>query len=204
MIVIVNYGSGNIRAITNIYGRLNVPFRIAHQPGDLAGAEKILLPGVGAFDQAMGQLENAGFRPVLDDLVTKQGLPVLGICVGMQILAESSEEGVRPGLGWIAGRVRRFNGAALPFATQLPHMGWNDVKPVVQDKFFAGLESNARFYFLHSYYFECEQAGSIMATTDYGGDFACAVHDRNIYGVQFHPEKSHRWGVQLLKNFAEL
>lgn len=204
MIAIVNYGSGNIRAITNIYGRLNVPFSVANRPEDLAGAKKILLPGVGAFDQAMGQLEATGFRVVLDDLVLRQQVPVLGICVGMQILARSSEEGIRPGLGWIKGCVKRFNPSILPHATQLPHMGWNDVQPIGQSRLFNMLEKDARFYFLHSYYFECEERNAILATAEYGSNFACAVHADHIYGVQFHPEKSHRWGVQLLKNFSEL
>ncbi|MEO6994138.1 MAG: imidazole glycerol phosphate synthase subunit HisH [Lacunisphaera sp.] len=201
---IVDYGSGNIRAITNVYGRLNIPFRIAHTPADLLGVKKILLPGVGAFDQAMGQLERGGFRPVLDEMVVKQGVPVLGICVGMQIMAHSSDEGKRPGLGWIAGKVRRFDPSRLPQATCLPHMGWNDVKPAGQGGLFAGLETEARFYFLHSYYFDCTQPSTVAATATYGLDFACAVCDKNVYGVQFHPEKSHRWGVQLLTNFAAL
>jgi glutamine amidotransferase len=204
MIAIVNYGSGNIRAIANVYSLLNVPFIIANSVTDLDGAQKIILPGVGAFDQTMGQLENSGFRGVLEERVFRQQTPLLGICVGMQVLASASDEGVKPGLGWIKGRVRLFDVSRLTQATRLPHMGWNDVRPKGAEGLFKGMENEARFYFLHSYYFECADAASELAICDYAGPFACAVGSGNVYGVQFHPEKSHHYGVQLLKNFAEL
>lgn len=204
MIAIVDYGLGNILAFANVYKRLNIPVVVARGEDQLRGASKIVLPGVGAFDHAMQLLERSGMRGALDDLVINQRVPVLGICVGMQIIAGSSEEGELPGLGWIDGRVRKIDPTGLRSATRLPHMGWNDVEPVQSCALFAGLERNARFYFLHSYYFQCHREENVLAVCDYGARFSCAVRAGNVYGVQFHPEKSHGFGVQLLKNFAEL
>lgn len=204
MITIIHYGLGNIQAFANLYKRLNIPVGVARTASELEGATKLILPGVGAFDHAMESLEASGMRVRIDDLVLNQGVPVLGVCVGMQMLAQSSDEGVREGLGWIDGRVRRFDEALLPKPARLPHMGWNDVTPRSNTKLFAGLERDARFYFLHSYYFDCASNDNVLATADYGGAFGCAVNARNIYGVQFHPEKSHDFGVRLLKNFAEV
>lgn len=204
MISIVDYGLGNIRAFSNMYNRLNIEVRAVTRADELRTATKIILPGVGAFDHAMELLQQSGMRETLDELVLRQGVPVMGICVGMQILAEGSDEGQRPGLGWIRGRVRSFKANPLTQGLPLPHMGWNDVKPAAGLKLFGGLESDARFYFLHSYYFECAQPDAIAATASYGIDFSCAVHSGNVHGVQFHPEKSHHFGAQLLKNFAEL
>ena len=133
-----------------------------------------------------------------------RAVPVLGVCVGMQILAASSEEGQLRGLGWIDGDIRKFDVASFRQRTRLPHMGWNDVKPVGPSALFAGLESDARFYFLHSYYFHCARSENVLAQAEYGTTFSCAVQSNHIFGVQFHPEKSHRYGTRLLKNFAEL
>lgn len=204
MITIVNYGSGNIRAITNVYKRLNVAVGIASTPDELRAAEKIVLPGVGAFDQAIKCLNESGMKGILNELVIEKKKPVLGICVGMQILANSSEEGVLDGLGWIAGEVKKFNIANFTQKTHLPHMGWNDVVPVKRSKLFVDLENNPLFYFLHSYYFSCSNEKDVLAVTDYGGNFTSAVNSDNVFGVQFHPEKSHQWGIQLLKSFGEL
>lgn len=204
MIAIVDYGLGNVLAFVNVYKRLNIPVTVAKTAVDLTGASKIILPGVGAFDHAMRRLEQSGMRQAIDQLVMHQGVPVLGICVGMQILANSSDEGTLPGLGWIAGQVRKFDVSTLPHHTHLPHMGWNDVMPVTGGGLFAGLEQDARFYFLHSYYFDCSQPQDTLAFSDYGIQFSSAVNHKNVYGVQFHPEKSHHFGSQLLKNFAEL
>lgn len=203
MIAIVDYGLGNILAFANVYKRLNIPVTVAKTAAELAGADKLILPGVGAFDHAMRLLEEAGMREQLDQMVLRQKVPVLGICVGMQILAEGSDEGSLPGLGWIPGRVRAFS-TALGGAMPLPHMGWNDVRPVGRHALFKGMETDARFYFLHSYYFECARPEHTAAQASYGIDFSCAVQSGNVYGVQFHPEKSHHFGVNLLKNFAEL
>jgi len=204
MITIVNYGLGNIHAIANIYKRLNIPARIATSAEDLTQAEKIVLPGVGAFDWAMTSLDQSGMRECLDDLVLRKGRPVLGICVGMQMMAKRSDEGRLDGLGWIDAHVRRFDEESFTHKTRLPHMGWNDVVPRKDGGLFRGLESGARFYFLHSYYFAPSQEGDVLAITDYNGSYASCVRSGNIFGVQFHPEKSHQWGIQLLNNFAEL
>lgn len=204
MIVIINYGLGNLNAFVNIFKKLDIPVKIATQESDLENATKIVLPGVGAFDHAMAKLNESGMRETLDDLVLNKKLPVIGICVGMQILAKSSDEGVMPGLGYIDGVVRKFDTSNFKQKTRLPHMGWNDIVPKQGHSLFKDLEKVPLYYFLHSYYFECNKSEDAIATADYGTEFVCAVNNENIYGVQFHPEKSHHYGVQLLKNFAEL
>jgi len=203
MITLLNYGLGNIQAFHHIYTRLNLPVQIAATPEDLARAEKIILPGVGSFDWAMTRLNESGLRELLDELVLERHVPVLGICVGMQMMAKGSEEGILPGLGWINAQVKRFDESASVHKTHLPHMGWNDVAPVIDSALFAGMTA-PRFYFLHSYYFLPGHSSQILATTEYGSAFTSAASSGHIYGVQFHPEKSHGWGVQLLKNFAVL
>lgn len=204
MIAIVDYGLGNIRAFTNVYKRLDIPFRIATRPQDLKDAGKIILPGVGSFDEAMNLLQKSGMRETLDECVQEKKIPILGICVGMQILARSSEEGASAGLGWINARVRKFDVSALAHKPGLPHMGWNDVMVPREHPLMKGLPAEPRFYFLHSYYFECGDPGMVVGEARYGSPFACAVSSDNIYGVQFHPEKSHSNGVLLLRNFAEI
>ena len=203
MIAIVDYGLGNILAFSNMYKRLNIDVRVARTAHELADADKIILPGVGAFDHAMELLEASGMKDRLDELVIEQKKPVLGVCVGMQILAKSSDEGERPGLGWIDGRVRAFDTQPATAALPLPHMGWNDVHPTHGEPLFEHMETEARFYFLHSFYFECASPANVAATACYGIDFGCAVRADNVCGVQFHPEKSHHWGARLLHNFAE-
>lgn len=202
MITIVNYGLGNIQAFVDIYKRLNIPATVAATSGELAGAERIILPGVGAFDWAIGRLNASGMRDTLDRLVLEGRRPVLGVCVGMQMMGRRSDEGALPGLGWIAGDVRRFDESAFQHKTHLPHMGWNDVLPRCADSLFRDVKQ-PRFYFLHSYFFAPDREEDVLATSEYNGTFTSAVRSGNIYGTQFHPEKSHHWGVQLLKNFAE-
>jgi len=205
MISIVNYGLGNIQAFANIYNRLHIPVTIANTSGDLAEAEKIILPGVGAFDWAMTCLDASGMREELDSLVLKKKKPILGVCVGMQIMAKQSDEGKLEGLGWIDGEVKKFKETGENTKLQLPHMGWNDVVPITKEKsLFNSMSDHALFYFLHSYHFLPHEAAQAVAMTDYNGPFVSAVCCGNVFGVQFHPEKSHHWGVQLLKNFAEL
>lgn len=203
MIALVNYGLGNIQAFYHIYKHLNLPVMIATTPDELRIADKIILPGVGAFDWAMKKLNDSGLRSVLDELVLGKCVPVLGICVGMQMMAKGSEEGMLPGLNWIDAHIKRLDIAQLQQKTYLPHMGWNQVVPFVESPLFAGLD-DPRFYFLHSYYFAPGQPSQILATTNYGINFASSVGDRHIFGVQFHPEKSHSWGMQLLNNFAQI
>lgn len=204
MITIIDYGLGNVLAFVNVYNRLNIPVAVAKSAKDLVNATRLILPGVGSFDHAMQQLDQSGMRQPVEQLVMQNKMPVLGICVGMQMLAKSSDEGELPGLGWIGGKVKKFDLSAMPRDTNLPHMGWNDVNPVVNGGLFKGMEQDSQFYFLHSFYFECNQQSNVLAVTDYGGNFSCAVRQENVYGVQFHPEKSHHFGSQLLKNFAEV
>ncbi|NBQ67469.1 MAG: imidazole glycerol phosphate synthase subunit HisH [Nitrosomonadaceae bacterium] len=204
MITIVNYGLGNIQAIANIYNRLGVAVRVASTDKELADAQRIILPGVGSFDWAMLLLNQSGMRERLDELVALKGCPVLGICVGMQMMAKCSDEGEAAGLGWIDAEVKKFDETSFTQKTHLPHMGWNDVVPQQSGGLFAGLETDARFYFLHSYYFSPHNSDEVLTITDYNGRYASGVRRGNVYGVQFHPEKSHQWGIQLLKNFSEL
>jgi glutamine amidotransferase len=204
MITIVDYGLGNIQAFLNVYKRLNIAAATARSAADLAGASRVILPGVGAFDDAMERLERSGLRAALDDLVLVKRVPVLGVCVGMQILAQGSDEGRLRGLGWVDGHVKAFESWEPTKRMPVPHMGWNDVSPGAGTRLFEGLESEARFYFLHSFFFECARQEDILAVSQYGADFSSAVHHGNVFGVQFHPEKSHHFGTQLLKNFAEM
>jgi len=204
VITIVNYGLGNTQAFANIFKRLNIPARIAATAEELAESKKIILPGVGAFDWAMTRLNESGMREQLDDLVVRRRCLVLGICVGMQMMAQRSDEGMLEGLGWMDAEVRKFDVTSIAGETHLPHMGWNDVSPRRDGCLFRSMESDARFYFLHSYYFAPRQERDVLAVTDYNGSFASSVRKENIFGVQFHPEKSHQWGIRLLRNFAEL
>jgi glutamine amidotransferase len=204
MITIVDYGVGNILALLNIYKRLNVPVNIAKTVDDLVQASHLILPGVGTFDHAMRALQQSGMREMLDDLVLAKQIPVLGICVGMQLLAARSDEGVMQGLNWIPGSVRLFHQQESSRRLILPHMGWNNIRPIKSSALLDGLEQDPCFYFLHSYYFACENKMHVLAESDYGSLFSCAVSLNNIYGVQFHPEKSHHYGIRLLKNFAEI
>ena len=202
MVTLVDYGLGNIQAFANIYRRLNIAVSIARTAEDLVAAQRIILPGVGSFDWAMDRLEASGMRLCLDDLVLRKKRPVMGICVGMQMIALRSDEGSRAGLGWLDADVKRLPSQATQKPIQLPHMGWNDVE-ATDNSLFSGIVS-PRFYFLHSYYFAPVDLNHVLASVNYHGTFAAAVGRGNIFGVQFHPEKSHHWGAQLLKNFAKI
>jgi glutamine amidotransferase len=204
LITVVDYGLGNVRAFVNVYRRLNIDAKTAATPAELSDATKIILPGVGAFDHAMGRLNSSGMRATLDEMVLEKRVPVLGVCVGMQMLARSSDEGHQPGLAWLPGHVAHIESLNPASTLPTPHMGWNDVRPTSGNRLFADLESEARFYFLHSFCFHCDRSGDTIAVSDYGATFTSAVGAGNIYGVQFHPEKSHHFGTTLLKNFAEL
>ena len=204
MIAIVDYGLGNVGAFANVYKRLNIPCCVAKTPDELGKANKIILPGVGAFDHAMCLLNGSGMREALDEAVQGRNLLVLGVCVGMQMMAHTSEEGQLPGLGWIDGEVRKLEVSRIRIRTRLPHMGWNNVIPIKADKIFEKLGDSPIFYFLHSFGFVFSSEESILAVTEYGDRFPSAVRSRNVYGIQCHPEKSHHNGVQLLANFAAL
>ena len=202
MICVVDYGLGNVQAFINIYRHLDIDVCAATTAEQLRAAERIILPGVGAFDWAMARLNESGMRDVLDSLVVDTGVPVLGICVGMQMMMERSEEGEATGLGWVEGDVRRFTTPPSGPPVPLPHMGWNDVRPVGKPGLFHGCGENMRFYFLHSYFVQPVDRENLRAETEYSGPFAAALGKENILGVQFHPEKSHNWGIELLRTFA--
>lgn len=204
MIAIIDYGSGNIQAIKNIYKRLKVDCKFAAKPEDMEGVEKIILPGVGAFDEAISQLNTSGMREVLDELVLEDKVPVLGVCVGMQIMALNSDEGQLQGLNWFDASVKRFDEEQIKHKPKTPHMGWNSIESTVSHSLLEGIDFEKGFYFLHSYYFQCSNDEDVLASSTYGSSFTCAVHKDNIFGFQFHPEKSHSNGVNLFKNFAEL
>ena len=204
MITIIDYGVGNIFAFQNVYKRLNIPIKIAKASKDLFDAEKLILPGVGSFDYAMKQLNNSGMRVKLDELVIEEKVPIIGICVGMQMMGNRSDEGKFEGLKWIDSEILKFDENLIQQRTKLPHMGWNDVTPINNHPLFRGLEKEAIFYFLHSFYFKCNNPNESIAISDYGISFTSAVNRDNIFGIQFHPEKSHQYGEKLLYNFAKL
>jgi glutamine amidotransferase len=204
MITIIDYGVGNIKAFYNIFSKLSVNVKIAQKPDDLINSTKLILPGVGHFDYAMKRFSDSGMLKVVDEMVMNHNVPILGICVGMQMLAKTSEEGVMPGLGWINATVKKIDTNLLTQTTRLPHMGWNDISVKIKNPLLKNLDLNSRFYFLHSYYFESNLESDSIAFCNYGKEFTCVVNHKNIYGVQFHPEKSHHYGIQLLNNFANI
>jgi glutamine amidotransferase len=204
MITLIDYGVGNIFAFQNVYKRLDIPSKIAKSAADLNDVEKLILPGVGSFDYAMSQLNNSGMREKLDELVLEKKVPIIGICVGMQMMGNRSDEGELDGLKWIDAEILKFDERLIQQRTKLPHMGWNDVSPIEKHPLFTGLEKEAIFYFLHSFYFKCNNSNDIIANSEYGISFSSAVNHNNIYGIQFHPEKSHQYGEKLLHNFAKL
>ena len=204
MIGIINYGVGNIKAFENIYRKLHIPVKILSKTEDFENVERLILPGVGAFDHAMEAFNNSGMREVAEKKVLEENVPVIGICVGMQMLANSSDEGKLPGLGWIPGEVKKFDESKISHTTHLPHMGWNDVKVDLKNVLFKDFPEVPKYYFLHSYYFKCEAPEMTIAMSSYGEEFTCAVNKNNVFGVQFHPEKSHKFGVKLLENYAKI
>jgi imidazole glycerol-phosphate synthase subunit HisH len=206
LIGIINYGSGNILAIQNVFRSANVSVQVIDSASDLDRCDRIVLPGVGAYDATMTELNATGFRDALEHHVMVKRKPCLGVCVGMQILGLASEEGNEKGLGWIAGVVRKLPdlSTAEYLGPHLPHMGWNSVLPAQQSPIFSGVNAEEGFYFLHTYYFESNDPQHVDAWAEYlGFTFPCAVRRKNIFGVQFHPEKSHDNGSLVLRNFAE-
>lgn len=204
MITILDYGSGNINAIKNIYERLNIPFEFATTKEQIMKADHILLPGVGAFDDTISSLQDKGLTKVLNKKVLEEKVPILGICVGMQMLADSSEEGTLNGLGWIHGKVKKFDKNLIPSKPKIPHLGWNSIEITRECPLLKAIDPEFGFYFVHSYYYECADEADVIAKCEYGKVFHAAVNRENIFGVQFHPEKSHDNGIQLLRNFANL
>ncbi len=204
MIGLINYGSGNIQAIATIYKKLNIDYKVITDAGNLGKVDKLILPGVGTFDTTMQQLIDSGFKTELNKLVLKEKVPILGICVGLQVMGYGSDEGYLPGLGWIPGKVKKFDESRIETKPKLPHMGWNVINDKKLHPLFKGIDNDFGFYFVHSYYFECESDDNILTTSNYGIDFTSAIYLDHIIGIQFHPEKSHSNGMLLFKNFAQL
>ena len=201
MITIIDYGMGNLGSIKNMLKKIGAESQITSDREIIDKAKKIILPGVGAFDRAMKNLKELDLIDVLNQKVLTDKVPTLGICLGMQLLANGSEEGNSSGLGWIDGAVLKFD---IDKTLKVPHMGWNRVNPKQENDLFENMYQEPRFYFVHTYYFKCNNIDDILTTTNYGGEFTSSVNKENIYGVQFHPEKSHKFGMKLLENFAKL
>lgn len=202
-IAIVDYGVGNLSSIENMFKRIGIDALITSDPHQIEASEKMVLPGVGAFDSCVEKFDRSGLREVIDDLVNQKQQPILGICVGLQMMTEKSEEGSSTGLGWIKGRTVRFHEEDLPKGYKIPHMGWSDVHLSKPSLLLQNIEE-PRFYFAHSYYVVPEVENDILLFGEYGKRFTAAVQKNNIVGVQFHPEKSHSFGMKFLENFAAL
>jgi glutamine amidotransferase len=204
MIAIIDYGSGNVAAIADIFKRLKLPHVITRNYSELQAADRYILPGVGAFDTTMRSLKDSGLMGLLIDEVHGHGKKVMGICVGMQILGDSSDEGILPGLGWIPGHVRKIDPTSINGLPKLPHMGWNSVRIKSEIPILENVDPDRGFYFLHSYFFDARDAESVCATVKYGRELPCAVASGSVFGFQFHPEKSHSNGVAIFRNFSQI
>lgn len=203
MIVIVDYGIGNLASVFNMFKKIGIKDVVISKDKEvITNATKLLLPGVGAFDAGITNLENSGLITILNKKVLEEKIPILGICLGMQLLSKRSEEGIKQGLGWIDAETIKFN-LDTSLKLKVPHMGWNYIKVTKENPLINSNEKN-RFYFVHSYYVKCFDENQSMATSNFGIDFTCMVNKNNIYGAQFHPEKSLKFGMNLLENFSKL
>ncbi len=204
MLAIIDYGMGNLGSIRNMLKKIGHNAVVTSRTEDIVAADKIILPGVGAFDNGMRNLESRGLVRVLSDKVLREKVPILGICLGMQLMTKCSEEGTLPGLGWVDARTVRFRFDDTANQRKVPHMGWNTVHVLKENRLFRGMDERTRFYFVHSYHVVLPDEGDVLTRTHYGFDFVSSYQRGNITGVQFHPEKSHKFGMQLLKNFMVL
>lgn len=204
MVVVVDYGMGNVGSVLNMFRRIGVEPILSADPDVIAKASKLVLSGVGAFDTGMRQLKNAGLIDVLNDAVLGRRVPIIGLCLGMHLLTEHSEEGVLPGLGWIRGKTVRFRFGREDPSLKIPHMGWNQIEVQVDAPIVRELLPDSRFYFVHSYHVTCEDQNDVAAATTYGYPFPSIVQHANIMGTQFHPEKSHKFGMRLLDRFVAI
>lgn len=205
MLVIINYEVGNLTSVLNMFrilGNSEEVF-ISNDPKDIVTASKLVLPGVGHFDYGMNQLKKSGLIDILNERVIDEKIPILGICLGAQLLTKGSEEGSEPGLGWINAQTIKFDLSQIGDNLKVPHMGWNEVKLMKKSKLFEDIPEDPRFYFVHSYHIHCNEPSDIMLSTEYGYEITAAIENENILGVQFHPEKSHKFGLQLLSNFIK-
>lgn len=204
MIAIIDYGMGNVGSIQNMLTRLGATSVITSDPEEINSADRLILPGVGAFDRAMQTIKDIKLYHVLEQIVQKQEVPILGICLGMQLLTNGSEEGSLPGFGWINAITKRFNFQATAVKHPIPHMGWNYVNILQDNSIFKDMYSEPRFYFVHSYFVECANQSNVLSETEYGIPFHSAIVNGNVFGTQFHPEKSHKYGLKLLENFTRI
>lgn len=203
MIVIVDYGVGNLGSIKNMFKKAGFKAEASSDPAIIRAAEKLILPGVGAFDAAMRKFRETGLVSVVGELVLEKRIPVLGLCVGLQLMSKGSEEGTEAGLGWFDAETIRFKFDAEHAHLKIPHMGWNEIRICREHPLVAGLPADSRFYFVHSYHVVAKDTETVLAETEYGVNIHSILGKGNIVGAQFHPEKSHKFGLQLLKNFAE-
>ena len=203
MITIINYGMGNLGSVQNMLKRIGIKSIISSDSNEIEKAEKILLPGVGSFDAAISKIDELNLRPVLTFMAKEKKVPFLGICLGMQLLTESSEEGVLKGLNFVPAKTIKFK---FPENSNLkiPHMGWNLVTKKTESVLTKNFTNEFRFYFVHSYHVKCDNPINSILTTNYGYEFDSAIQNENVFGAQFHPEKSHKYGMQLLSNFANI
>lgn len=204
MIVVIDYGVGNLGSIANMGRKAGGQFVVSSDLAMIAQAEKLILPGVGAFDNGMTKLRERGLIPVLNESVLQRKTPILGLCLGVQLFTRRSDEGRLPGLGWIAADTRRFAVPPENRRLKIPHMGWNYIELAKCAPLFEHLPAQPRFYFVHSYHLVCDDPADVLAWTTYGHRFASAVNCGNIWGTQFHPEKSHRFGLTVMRNFLSL
>lgn len=202
MIAIIDYGVGNLASIQNMFKKAGVIAEVCSKSEEIEAAAKIVLPGMGAFDNCMQKYNDSGFRDIVEQKVMQDKIPVLGICVGLQMFMESSEEGKLPGLGWVKGKTVLFDHSKLTAGQKIPNMGWLDTYCSRETKLMQGIEE-PRYYFAHSYHIVVSDNTDTAITANYGYDFTAGIEKGNILGVQFHPEKSHRFGMQLFKNFAQ-
>ncbi len=204
MIVIIDYGMGNLGSILNMLKKIGAPAAmISSSPKDIEKADKLILPGVGAFDTGMQRLRETGLMDLLNEKVLRGGTPTLGVCLGMQLITRGSEEGELPGLGWLDAETIRFRFDPKASGPRIPHMGWNTVTVLREGNLFKDMYPEPRFYFVHSFHVACRNPDDVLATTEYGYAFASAVQQDHLMGVQFHPEKSHKFGMRLYRNFVE-
>ena len=204
MIIIIDYGMGNLNSILNMVKKIGAEATISSNISDIEKAQKLILPGVGAFDTGMKNLHDLGFTSLLNDKIIENKTPILGICLGMQLFTNQSEEGERPGLGWINAETIRFRFDKTKTALKIPHMRWNTLKIQKQNPLFNDFYKESRFYFVHSYHVHCKNKKDVLTKTYYGHDFVSSIMKDNILGVQFHPEKSLKYGMKFLENFVKL
>ena len=204
MITVVDYGLGNLGSVVNMLRKIGYPSKVGSSAEDIINATKLILPGVGAFDTGMQHLQASGLLDSLHQQAIIEKVPTLGICLGAQLMTQSSEEGSLPGLGWFDATTVKFDFSAMEGRWPLPNIGWRRVEKVNESALLEGFDEDPRFYFVHSYYIKANKSDIIASTTSYGIDYTCGLAKENLHCAQFHPEKSHKFGMRFLRNFAEM